>query len=148
MFADLFGKSFRYQQPDSVVLIDRRELPDRRDHHDKSRMSMAFLPSSSTPSRMPTTTIHVDALQVNVHLVILQTNQGLPSRLFDMDGTLVHSMAGVIGAWELFATKYPGLNVKEILGCAFLLSFLTQCDLDRGNSYSRRAHCRMSPKVL
>lgn len=36
-----------------------------------------------------------------------------------MDGTLVDSMAGVIGAWELFATKYPGLNVQEILGCRY-----------------------------
>ena len=41
-----------------------------------------------------------------------------------MDGTLVDSMAGVTGAWELFATKYPGLNVKEILGCAFFTLIL------------------------
>ncbi|KAG5651377.1 hypothetical protein H0H81_008876 [Sphagnurus paluster] len=27
--------------------------------------------------------------------------------LFDMDGTLVDSTAGVIGAWELFRKKYP-----------------------------------------
>jgi len=38
-------------------------------------------------------------------------------KLFDMDGTLVDSLAGVTGAWELFATKYDNLDVKEILGC-------------------------------
>lgn len=35
--------------------------------------------------------------------------------LFDMDGTLVDSTAGVVGAWETFAETYPGLNVTEIL---------------------------------
>ncbi|TFK55441.1 HAD-like protein [Heliocybe sulcata] len=38
--------------------------------------------------------------------------------LFDMDGTLVDSTAGVVGAWETFAEKYPGLNVTEILNTA------------------------------
>ena len=37
------------------------------------------------------------------------------SRLFDMDGTLVDSTTGVIGAWETFAKTYPGLDVKTIL---------------------------------
>ncbi|OJT10366.1 Sugar phosphatase YfbT [Trametes pubescens] len=35
-----------------------------------------------------------------------------------MDGTLVDSTDGVVGAWELFAEKYPGLNVTEILSSA------------------------------
>ncbi|KAF8138493.1 HAD-like domain-containing protein [Boletus edulis] len=35
--------------------------------------------------------------------------------LFDMDGTLVDSTTGVIGAWETFAKTYPGLDVKTIL---------------------------------
>jgi len=35
-----------------------------------------------------------------------------------MDGTLVDSTPGVIGAWESFATTYPGLNVPEILSQA------------------------------
>jgi beta-phosphoglucomutase-like phosphatase (HAD superfamily) len=35
--------------------------------------------------------------------------------LFDMDGTLVDSTAGVIGAWEMFAETYPGLDVERIL---------------------------------
>ncbi|OAX44484.1 HAD-like protein, partial [Rhizopogon vinicolor AM-OR11-026] len=35
--------------------------------------------------------------------------------LFDMDGTLVDSTAGVIGAWETFAETYPGLDVEKIL---------------------------------
>lgn len=32
-----------------------------------------------------------------------------------MDGTLVDSTTGVIGAWETFAKTYPGLDVKTIL---------------------------------
>ncbi|OJA09307.1 hypothetical protein AZE42_03123 [Rhizopogon vesiculosus] len=35
--------------------------------------------------------------------------------LFDMDGTLVDSTAGVIGAWETFSETYPGLDVEKIL---------------------------------
>ena len=35
--------------------------------------------------------------------------------LFDMDGTLVDSTKGVVGAWHHFKEKYPGLNVEEIL---------------------------------
>jgi len=46
---------------------------------------------------MPPTTIIVDAV------------------LFDMDGTLVDSTAGVHGAWELFAQRYPDIDVHEIL---------------------------------
>lgn len=37
------------------------------------------------------------------------------SRLFDMDGTLVDSTAGVEGAWELFKEKYPDINIKDVL---------------------------------
>ncbi|KAJ7240335.1 HAD-like domain-containing protein [Mycena haematopus] len=46
---------------------------------------------------MPYTTFHVDAI------------------LFDMDGTLVDSKAGVEGAWDVFAASYPGIDVSEIL---------------------------------
>ncbi|GBE80026.1 predicted protein [Sparassis crispa] len=46
---------------------------------------------------MPSTTLEFDAI------------------LFDMDGTLVDSTAGVVGAWSLFAESYPGINVHEIL---------------------------------
>ena len=63
-----------------------------------------------------------------------------PSSLFDMDGTLVSdasdhadkdshmainevdSTSGVNGAWESFATTYPGLNVPEILSRMTLFS--------------------------
>lgn len=37
--------------------------------------------------------------------------------LFDMDGTLVNSTAGVVGAWELFRKKYPTIDVNDILSC-------------------------------
>ncbi|KAF8076583.1 HAD-like domain-containing protein [Lyophyllum atratum] len=49
---------------------------------------------------MPATTFTVDAV------------------LFDMDGTLVDSTAGVVGAWELFRQKYPGIDVQNILSSA------------------------------
>lgn len=32
-----------------------------------------------------------------------------------MDGTLVDSTAGVVGAWELFKEKYPQLDVTQVL---------------------------------
>ncbi|KAF8351586.1 HAD-like domain-containing protein [Amanita rubescens] len=35
--------------------------------------------------------------------------------LFDMDGTLVDSTAGVIGAWQTFAESYPNIDVHDIL---------------------------------
>ncbi|KAE9410141.1 HAD-like protein [Gymnopus androsaceus JB14] len=38
--------------------------------------------------------------------------------LFDMDGTLLDSTAGVVGAWELFKVKYPNINVEDILSSA------------------------------
>jgi len=37
--------------------------------------------------------------------------------LFDMDGTLVDSTAGVVGAWETFQESYPEINVGKILKC-------------------------------
>ncbi|PPQ77406.1 hypothetical protein CVT25_010988 [Psilocybe cyanescens] len=49
---------------------------------------------------MPQTTLHVDAI------------------LFDMDGTLVDSTAGVVGAWELFRQTYPTIDVHDILSSA------------------------------
>lgn len=39
------------------------------------------------------------------------------SSLFDMDGTLVDSTAGVVGAWELFRQTYPSIDVANILSC-------------------------------
>ena len=39
-----------------------------------------------------------------------------------MDGTLVDSTDGVVGAWELFAEKYPGLDVTQVLSCTYLAS--------------------------
>ncbi|KAJ6598868.1 HAD-like domain-containing protein [Mycena vulgaris] len=49
---------------------------------------------------MPSTTFHVDAV------------------LFDMDGTLVDSTAGVVGAWDAFKISYPGIDVHKILSSA------------------------------
>jgi len=35
--------------------------------------------------------------------------------LFDMDGTLVDSTAGVVGAWEVFQESYPDIDIEGIL---------------------------------
>ena len=35
--------------------------------------------------------------------------------LFDMDGTLVDSTKGVIGAWHFFKQTYPHLDVEKLL---------------------------------
>ncbi|KAF8631607.1 hypothetical protein AX15_002354 [Amanita polypyramis BW_CC] len=35
--------------------------------------------------------------------------------LFDMDGTLVDSTTGVIGAWQTFAKSYPHIDISDIL---------------------------------
>lgn len=44
--------------------------------------------------------------------------------LFDMDGTLVNSVAGVTAAWEVFAKKYPhrDIDVTYILSCGFFVT--------------------------
>ncbi|KAF8742452.1 hypothetical protein AX14_004320 [Amanita brunnescens Koide BX004] len=39
----------------------------------------------------------------------------MSNSLFDMDGTLVDSTAGVMGAWQTFANSYPSIDVQEIL---------------------------------
>ncbi|PBL02317.1 HAD-like protein [Armillaria gallica] len=49
---------------------------------------------------MPSTTFHADAV------------------LFDMDGTLVDSTAGVEGAWEVFRQTYPSIDIHEVLSSA------------------------------
>lgn len=79
---------------------------------------------------MPTTTTHYfDAMYVSSFLfrIFSYLNRGLiweyrndNARLFDMDGTLIDSTAGVIGAWNLFKEKYPGLDVEQILSCEFI----------------------------
>lgn len=40
-----------------------------------------------------------------------------------MDGTLVNSTKGVVGAWHVFKETYPHLNVEEILNSMFLANF-------------------------
>ena len=35
-----------------------------------------------------------------------------------MDGTLIDSTPGVVAAWELFAEKYPAIDVQYILESA------------------------------
>ncbi|KAA1468790.1 phosphatase [Dentipellis sp. KUC8613] len=65
---------------------------------------------------MPTTTLHFDAI------------------LFDMDGTLIDSTAGVVGAWELFRETYPWIDVDDILssshGVRTVENLQRHCKLD------------------
>ncbi|KAF9268156.1 HAD-like protein [Marasmius fiardii PR-910] len=49
---------------------------------------------------------------------MLSTTFHVDAALFDMDGTLVDSAAGVAGAWEVFQEKYPHIDVQEILSCS------------------------------
>lgn len=49
---------------------------------------------------MPSISLHFDAI------------------LFDMDGTLVDSTDGVVGAWHTFSETYPGIKVDDILSSA------------------------------
>ncbi|KAL0949337.1 hypothetical protein HGRIS_009409 [Hohenbuehelia grisea] len=44
-----------------------------------------------------------------------QTSFYVDAILFDMDGTLLDSTAGVVGAWERFKETYPGIDIHDIL---------------------------------
>ncbi|KAK7060469.1 DL-glycerol-3-phosphatase [Paramarasmius palmivorus] len=74
---------------------------------------------------MPSTTIHVDVA------------------LFDMDGTLVDSAAGVVGAWELFKEKYPHIDVHDILssshGVRTVENLKIYCGVDDPEELEREA---------
>ncbi|KAH9850000.1 phosphatase [Lenzites betulinus] len=74
---------------------------------------------------MPTETLHFDAI------------------LFDMDGTLVDSTDGVVGAWELFAEKYPGLDVTVVLssshGVRTVENLKTHCGVTDPDELAREA---------
>lgn len=50
-----------------------------------------------------------------VHLAMSNTVFSVDAILFDMDGTLVDSTAGVVGAWETFQESYPEIDVGKIL---------------------------------
>lgn len=39
------------------------------------------------------------------------------SSLFDMDGTLIDSTAGVEGAWKEFQKTYPHINAEHVFSC-------------------------------
>ncbi|KAI0751537.1 phosphatase [Daedaleopsis nitida] len=63
--------------------------------------------------------------------------------LFDMDGTLVDSTDGVVGAWELFAEKYPGLDVTLVLssshGVRTVENLETHCGITDPDELEREA---------
>ena len=46
----------------------------------------------------------------------------ISASLFDMDGTLVDSTPGVVGAWNNLRKRYPHLDVQDILSCEVLSS--------------------------
>ena len=59
--------------------------------------------------------------------------------LFDMDGTLVDSVAGVTAAWEVIAKKYPDkdINIEKILSSrfSFVASFGAYDPIARSHSW-------------
>ncbi|KAL1668004.1 HAD-like domain-containing protein [Schizophyllum commune] len=70
---------------------------------------------------MPISKIHVDAI------------------LFDMDGTLIDSTAGINGAWEIFHKDYPHMDMDKVLSTAH--GFRTVDNL--------RIHCGLTdPEII
>lgn len=63
-----------------------------------------------------------------------------------MDGTLVDSTDGVVGAWQTFAETYPGIDVHDILSCMWYTSYIFQ--IFNITSIARCTHCRESPHTL
>ncbi|VDC06654.1 unnamed protein product [Peniophora sp. CBMAI 1063] len=63
--------------------------------------------------------------------------------LFDMDGTLIDSTAGVIGAWKIFEKDYPGIDVHDILssshGVRTVESLRKYCGLTDPDEIEREA---------
>ena len=51
--------------------------------------------------------------------------------LFDMDGTLVDSTAGVAAAWEAVVKEYPDkdLRIDDILSCGLFFSWHLSADI-------------------
>ena len=79
-------------------------------------LTQSFLSLFRPPrSQSMAQTHHFDAMYVP--LGFLKACTLTDGSLFDMDGTLVNSTAGVVGAWEVFAQSYPGLDVHNILSC-------------------------------
>ncbi|XP_006460328.1 hypothetical protein AGABI2DRAFT_192067 [Agaricus bisporus var. bisporus H97] len=58
--------------------------------------------------------------------------------LFDMDGTLVDSTAGVVGAWDIFHESYPDIDVKKILSTSHGIRTVDNL----------RNHCRVEDPTL
>ena len=71
---------------------------------------------------MPEIILHLDALYVGYYFPFLPATHVAYS-LFDMDGTLVDSTAGVVGAWQLFRQSYPSIDVHYILSCEHRVNF-------------------------
>ncbi|OCH92198.1 phosphatase [Obba rivulosa] len=82
---------------------------------------------------MPSVTEHFDAV------------------LFDMDGTLVDSTDGVVGAWETFAEKYPGIDLNVILssshGVRTVENLRKHCGVTDPDELEREA-CRFEDAIV
>ncbi|KDQ64313.1 hypothetical protein JAAARDRAFT_166426 [Jaapia argillacea MUCL 33604] len=82
---------------------------------------------------MPVHTITVDAI------------------LFDMDGTLVDSTQGVVGAWHTFAETYRDIDVKEILntshGVRTVDNLQKYCGITDPDELEREA-CRFEIEIV
>jgi hypothetical protein len=59
--------------------------------------------------------ILVDAMFVRSTILSPVAEGYLFRSFFDMDGTLVSSTQGVVGAWETFGKTYPTIDIPSIL---------------------------------
>ena len=65
---------------------------------------------------MSNTLVHADAMYWSLPRFLF-ADSNFAYSLFDMDGTLVDSTPGVVGAWNLFRQTYPTIDVHHILSC-------------------------------
>jgi len=73
-----------------------------------------------------------------------------------MDGTLVDSTDGVVGAWETFQESYPDIDINKILKCQWALAiyqaanlFCTPASHGIRTVDNLREHCRIQdPDIL
>ena len=108
---------------------------------------------------MSDTLLHADAMYLSMssRLLFADFDFDFDFSLFDMDGTLVDSTAGVKGAWNLFRETYPTIDVDYILSCEHLYFQYTAVVLYFSETASHgvrtidnlRTHCGIQdPEIL
>jgi hypothetical protein len=92
--------------------------------------------------------LHLDALYVGYLFALSYPVTHVIYSLFDMDGTLVDSTAGVVGAWELFRLSYPSIDVHHILSCELRVDFRVLLLFTLSHSFPWSSNGRKSQKLL